>query len=202
VGAAHQFQKLYKVTIKQNILEEIVSNEPEMRRIQISAMVRKAFKALDSAAGLSESDPPWLWKLKIKGKKALEEKDIERAFLESAKAESDGALFKKAVSAHASLLDDREIKAQIPKVEWLLLEYWVAKEKAPLFRSLCYYNDQALAKLVAFLLKLNPGSDKSIRKIWERLGLKKSRRLLFRDVKIIAGKPAMPVFYKVIQNPD
>ena len=157
-----------------------------MRRVQLSAMVFKAFKALDSAAGLKESDPAWLWKLKIKGKCALVENDVERAFVEAAKTNSNDDVFQKAITARASSLNDADIKSQINKVEWLLLEQWLAVKNAPFERSLCYYNDKALAKLIDFLLGFNDGhfNDKSIRKVCEKLGLKKARQLLFRDIEV------------------
>jgi len=187
---------------RQEIIQEIVAQEPEIRRNQIEAMCRKAAAALDSAAGLTESDPAWLWKLKIKGKGALDEREVEREFMKAAK-NADNAIFQKADAARSSPINDADIKSQINKVEWLLLELWLAKGNAPFFRSLCYYNDTALAKLAGFLLGNNQGHNgKSIRKVWERLGLKKSTKLLFRDVEIHPGKPAMPVPYKVIQIPD
>jgi hypothetical protein len=188
------------------IIREIVAHEPEIRRNQIEAMCRKAAAALDSAAGLTESDPAWLWKLKIKGKRALDEKEVEREFMDAAK-NSDNAIFLKAATALSSpVKKDADFRGdEISKVQWLLLEQWLAKENAAFFRSLCYYNDKALAKLVAFLLNCNLGEsfpEKNIRNVWKRLGLKKSTRLLFCDVEILPGKPAMPVPYKVIQSPD
>jgi len=104
------------------IVFAVIANEPEMRRIQISAMVCKANKALDSAADLTVSDPAWLWQLKIKGKCALDETEVERAFLEAAKSNPDGDVFKKAtVVLRASPLKDADIKSKINNVEWLLL---------------------------------------------------------------------------------
>jgi hypothetical protein len=186
------------------IIFEAMANEPEMRRIQISAMVRKAFKALDSVAGLTESDPPWLCKLTIKGKCVLDEKEVERAFLEEAKSNPDGDVFKKAtVALRASPLNDTDIKSKINNVEWLLLEWWLAPDGNQLFKSLCYYNDTALAKLVSYLLGNNQGHNgKSIRKVWERgLGLKKARQLLFHDVEFKKNPPpdqpgAVPIYFK------
>jgi hypothetical protein len=120
-------------SINPKIIPELVANEPEMRRVQISAMVCKAFKALDSAANLTDFDPAWLWKLKVKGKCALDEKEVERAFMEAAKTNPDDGIFQKAVTARASPLNEADIKGQINKVEWLLLERWLAAECAPFF---------------------------------------------------------------------
>jgi hypothetical protein len=184
------------------IISEVIANEPEMRRVQLSAMVCKANKALDSAAGLTVSDPAWLWQLKIKGKCALNEKEVECAFLEAAKSDTDTGMIQKAVTALASPLNDADIQSQINKVEWLLLEQWLAKEKADFFRSLCYYNDTALAKLVGFLLGNNQGHNgKSIRKVCEKLGLKKAQQLLYRDI-VVNERPrpnqpgAVPIYFK------
>ena len=185
------------------IVFAVIANEPEMRRIQISAMVCKANKALDSAADLTVSDPAWLWQLKIKGKCALDETEVERAFLEAAKSNPDGDVFKKAtVVLRASPLNDADIKSKINNVEWLLLQWWLAPDGDQLFKSLCYYNDTALAKLVEFLLGNNQGHNgKSIRKVWERLGLEKAQQLLFRDVEIkknpLPNQPgAVPIYFK------
>jgi hypothetical protein len=189
--------------IHPKVVQEIDVEEAEIRRFQISAMRRKAFKALDSATGLTESDPPWLWNLKINGKKALNEENIHQAFIQAAQSNPGTWQLPKAVKALESPLTDALIREQITKAEWLLLEFWLAKSGVPLIYSFCYYNDKALAKLLEFLLSQSEGqySDKYVRKIWERLGLKKSRRLLFRDVKIVAGA-AQPVPYKeVIQRP-
>ena len=168
-------------------------------------MCRKAGLVLNSATGLTEADPAWLWKLRIKGKVALDEKEVERAFLASAKSDSD-SYFAKAYAAIQKPLAKGDIENEVSRCEWKLLEFWLAKENAPFFMSFCFYNDKALAKLLDFLLRQNQGhySEKSIRKTWERLGLKKSTVLLFRDVEIAPlGESAavMPVLYKVIQSP-
>jgi hypothetical protein len=188
--------------INSKIIPELVANEAGIRRVQITAMVCKAFKALDSAANLTEFDPAWLWKLKVEGKCAFEEKEVERAFMEAAKSNFDDGIFKKAVAARASPLNGADIKDQINKVEWFLLEWWLAAEYAPFCKSLCYYNDTALSKLVAFMLGNNQGHNgKSIRKVWERLGLEKGKPLLFRDIEIKNNPEtnkleAAPILYK------
>jgi len=168
------------------IISEIRANEPEMRRVQISAMSRKAGKAVDSAAKLNESDSPLVWKLKIKGRGALDDKEIESEFMEALKSDSNNEFFKKAGTALSSPLNDVDIKKEISNVERLLLEHWLAKETATFIWSLCYYNDKALTRFVEFWLNYNQDQlpEKTIRKVWERLGLEKARTLLFRDMKV------------------
>ena len=185
--------------IRRDVLQEAILHEPEIRRNQIEAMCRKASKALNSSAGLKESDPAWLWTLKIKGFTALEETHVRQAFIEAV----EKSLFDSELLQPSTRLKDEKIKEHISKVEWALLEFWLAKEGAELSRSLCYYNDNALAKLVDFLFGFADGhySEQSIRKVWERLGLKKSPKLLFRDVDT-SVKPVMPVPYKVVLMPD
>ena len=87
-------------------------------------MVCKETAALDSAAGLTVSDPAWLWQLKIKGKCALNEEEVMREFMES-----NNEISKKAVTALASPLNDADIQSQTNKVEWLLLEAVACKGK-------------------------------------------------------------------------
>jgi predicted NAD-dependent protein-ADP-ribosyltransferase YbiA (DUF1768 family) len=190
-------------SINPEVIPEVVANEPEIRRVQISAMVRKVGKAVNAAADLVESDPPWLWKLKIKGKSALDEKEVEQAFMEAAKSNSNDDIFQKAVTARESPLNDADIGNEINKVERLLLEQWLAVKNAPFEKSLCYYNDKALAKLIDYLLDFNDGhfNEKSIRNVWKRLGLKKAQPLLFRDIEVKKNPQtnklwAVPIPYK------
>jgi hypothetical protein len=191
------------VKIDPKLISELAAQEPAIRRNQIEAMSGKAAEALNSATGLSESDPAWLWTLKIKGGSALDQTQIQRALVEAVKTNSSEWNLLKKINAPSEPLADADVNENITKAEWMLLEFWLAANNAPFFRSFCYYNDKALAKLVDHLLDHAQGhySDKSVRKIWERLGLKKSTKLLFRDVEILPGKPAMPIPYKVIQSP-
>jgi hypothetical protein len=132
--------------IDQAIIRRIEEEEPEIRRIQFETMCCEAFKTLDSATGLTESDPQWLWTLKLRGADALNKKSIARAFIETAQSNSD--LWSKGVKAVHSPLNDAHL-LQNKKVPWRLLECWLASSGSPFQFSFCYYNDKALAKLIA-----------------------------------------------------
>jgi hypothetical protein len=194
-----------ELSIDSRILQEIKKEEPEIRRIKNEAMRRKGFKDLDSAAGLNENDPSWLWTLKIKGKEALNEKSIAQSFIHEAQSDPASWLLPKAVEALQLPLLDADVNAKITKPQRLLLELWLAKSGVPRFYwlSFCYYNDKAIAKMLGFILNYQKGhfNEKSVRKIWERLGLKKSRRLLFRDVEFRRGEAFPVIFKKLIQRP-
>jgi hypothetical protein len=175
------------------------SRESELRRIQIEAMVRRAFRAIDSASGLTESDPDWLRVLVLTGPaSAMDREDVCKAVESAIRNQESPALSKMSKLVSRPSLTKERINASITKVEWLLLHHWLACDGAPLEASLCYYNDTALAKRVELQLGLVPGSQysgKYIRKVWERgLGLKKGT-LLFRDVQAEDGR-IFPVYYK------
>jgi len=183
-------------------MNEIISGRPELRRLCEKAKERMVGLAVNEAAGMTEDDPPWLWKLKIKGQSALNEPEVERSFLEAAKGSPGNKLFQQASDALSKPLDDTAIKERIShQVKNLMLKCWLAEDHAPLHKSFCHYSDPALKRLVAFLLDLNEIDENTIRKIWERLGLRKSKHLLIRDV-IIKKNPrpnepgAIPVYFK------
>jgi hypothetical protein len=186
-------------------IADLARNEPEIRRTQIEAIIRYVGRVLNSAAKLTEDDPPWLWKLRLQGAKAADD-PILHAEITKALREGNAGLLHRFYEVGASLpaaLTDDQIDDQILQIEKLLLEGWLARDGANFFCSFCYHSDISLSKLVNFMawgkLEGSLCNQKSIRKKWERLGLKKASTLLFKDVEIRDGK-LFPVPFKKLRQ--
>jgi hypothetical protein len=176
----------------------LAQDEDRIRRVQIEAKSRYAAKVVNAAAGLSEDDPPWLWKLRLLGKKAADDPRLSPE-IEKAIREGNSGLSSRVAHAWGSLsapLTDGQIRSMCDNVDRLLLKWWVAPNRGAEFsRSFCYYSDEALCKVVNFLLGTNAWNAKNIRKRWERLGLEQASTTLFKDAEICDGKP-FPVPFK------
>jgi hypothetical protein len=188
-------------------LASLKREEPEIRKLQVEAMCRYLSRTFDSAAGLGPDDPWWLWSLRLNGPDHPDVKDgLHQAF-----KNGDESLRRAWGFARKPPLDVNEFTSEIQesKVSNLILCLWLSPDPEsetyqasglpahpnPFQFSLCYYNDTALAKLNNMIFEISNGHNaKSIRKVWSRLGLKKSRTLLFKDVEMTNGL-ILPVPY-------
>jgi hypothetical protein len=188
------------LTLTASDMAAIAGEEPEIRRVQIAATEKRAFAALDSAAGLTDTDPPWLWRLRLERNPTARRNilDAVKVALQERNPQPFRDILRVLEQAEVS---DLNIKEQIARVEWLLLDAWLARDGAPFELSLCYYSDRALAKLCSWWcgLNLEHWNVKSIRKVWERLGLRKASRLLFKDVEFHGKEVHSIPFKKLIQ---
>jgi hypothetical protein len=79
---------------------------------------------------------------------------------------------------------------------WLLLDHWATPwlyNKATIIPPLCFFSDPAIAKFVAIELKLNEITPAKIRKMWERLGLRKANKISVTDFNVKNGRAVLEV---------
>lgn len=80
-------------------------------------------------------------------------------------------------------VEDAAIREYIGKEKNFLLDHWINAPEVPLEFSLCYYSDAGIARLLYWC---NGGPElgiTSIRKLYETLGLKRSKHVVIQEIK-------------------
>jgi hypothetical protein len=165
---------------------------------------RLALDTLKHVAKLSPSHPEWMLDaIALGGKQALES-DKVRAGLRELIDRHDPKFFDFAAQIDGSRgFDEKCLLKATDRVKLFLTDYWILDEGAPLgfsgSLSLTYYSFPALAKLIAWHFGTPPMDWHSIRQVVQRLGLKKSRYTLFRDIQI--SRPGKLLEQRVLPIP-
>ena len=95
-------------------------------------------------------------------------------------------------------LIDRSLKT-LSEVERFLMRFWFKDESDTWFKdgftrtSYCFYSNKALAKELQHRMGFNDGhfSEDYLRKIYTRLGLKKSKYILYTDLDTSGAEPLL-----------
>lgn len=173
--------------------------------------VRVAWKAINQATGLSDDSEAWKFRVRFFGKESLAATEpvadkIQQLFKGDSSVDETAAFFLElGPLLSKAAVSDQDIRAAIPREAVWFLEHWIQK---PCELSLAYYTDSAIAKLYFWTHPSAPdyGGDRGdrMKKVWRRLGLRKSKHVLFRDVEFIGDK-AQPVpfeKYRVVAKPS
>lgn len=185
-----------KTTIEYN-MGDITAEREVIARNVIDCMAQAAHEAVNKVAQLAEDSPPWMCKMKLLGPAAMKDPEIS-ALLAKAQADGEVSFFKELVS-HLSTVSpgDDEFRNEVAKDNIFFLENWLKRPSAGLDKSLCYYSDVAIAKVFSWYFGITERSSDTVRKKWERLGLKRSKYTLFRDVEL-TSKGLLPIPFKKI----
>jgi hypothetical protein len=165
----------------------IEAEHPYLLERTIEAMVREAERIFLKATRLPSDAPQWMRTLKVKG-------PIEAAMDPGFKAEftdklnsGDGGPLKSLIEKHREAFPPTaqvDFDCSTSKEKVILLDHWIKKSTAPYKFSFCYYSDIGIAELLGYLGGTEPRSVTSVRQVYERLGLERSRHHLFQSVKI------------------
>ncbi len=153
----------------------------------VRAMVCEAEKIFLNATGLTADAPQWMRTLKVKGPlEAAKDPGFKSDFTEKLNA-GDGEPLKRLIEQHrmdfnAAAQEDFDRSASKEKV--FLLDNWIKKASAPYKLSLCYYSDDGIASLLCHFTGAPLRSITSVRQVYERLGLVRSKHHLFQSVRI------------------
>jgi hypothetical protein len=165
------------------------AERPEIVASVSKSRERLALDTLKHVAKLSPSHPEWMLDaLALGGKQALECEKV-RVGLRELIDRRDPRFFEFAAQIDgAGGFDERYLLRATDRVKLFLTDYWILDEGAsigfsgPL--SLTYYSFPALAKLIAWHFGTPLMDWHAIRQVVRRLGLKKSRYTLFRDIQV------------------
>ena len=165
------------------------AERPEIVASVLKSRQRLALDTLKHVAKLSPSDPGWMLDaIALGGKQALES-DKVRAGLRELIDRHDPKFFEFVAQIDGSRgFDEEHLLTKANNVKVFLTDYWILDEGAPIgfsgSLSLTYYSFPALAKLIAWKLDKPVIDWRSVRQVVRRLGLKKSRYTLFRDIQV------------------
>jgi len=187
--------------IKPEVFDQINKELPTIKKNQEDAQKRMGCFTVDSATGkkvlkYADSYPafdPWLYKFALKGD--LDSEDVKSGIVAAIKnKQQDRATYNALLTMmdrYPSKVTNEAISEYyLDKLERMILDWWLAPDCSQEM-SYCFYNDPALLKLLKSLIPQNVKGKLTIdrvRKTYKRLGLKKSKRLLFNDVEFYGDK--------------
>ncbi|MBI3877753.1 MAG: hypothetical protein HY300_17640 [Verrucomicrobia bacterium] len=169
-------------------------HKEEVTKILPSVTVDKALQHLGLLKEARQSklgDVNLFWYLRLTEERRLDHPKVLDAITAAAKRDDKPFFIDLGRLLGKPPVTEKEIKANLTPLEGFLLRNWNRPDRDLQF-SLCYYNDPALLKFLRFYSEVAgysfPAlSPDTLEKTWTRLGLKKAKQLLFRDVRIERG---------------
>jgi hypothetical protein len=164
---------------------EFEAERAEILASRASCRNRLALDSLRHVAKISPSDPEWLVRaLALGGGVALEDVEIRAKLHELIDQRSPKFFSIVERIKRQKKFTAKDLVDSTDRVKMFLVDYWILDEGGPIEGSLTYYSYPALARLIDWHFGQPPTEWRSLRSVVVRLGLKKSRFTLFRDIQI------------------